>query len=103
MAKVQLYTLFDLEAGATTGPILQTTRHAAAVRSFQQLLETKDTLPHDYPHHFQLLHIGALETDTGEIMPVHPTLVIKGQPKLANDSNAREVRESAAASLGIHL
>lgn len=78
MSKQNLYTIYDLEAQTTLGPVIPHARHAAATRMFSEVLADKNTTPGKYPEQFHLIWIGEQDTETAEITPREPTPVLTG-------------------------
>lgn len=74
----RLYMLYDLAAKSTYASIIADRADESAIRSFSTLLERKDTLPGMHPKDFQLLYIGNIDDNTGELEPAKPTAVYTG-------------------------
>lgn len=84
MAAKCLYQLFDVRAGCIAGPVIPEVRDAAAVRSFESVLASSESLPGQYPADFQLLCVGEQDDSTATIMAYsEPRIVATGAQWLA--------------------
>lgn len=76
---VNLYQVFDLNAGRTAGSIFTEYQHGPAIRSFRELLGgSKETLPARYPADFDLKCLGQQDVETGDIFPQTPETIYRG-------------------------
>lgn len=78
MRIVQLYQLYDIEAEAVAGPIFNEHTAAPAIRKFHAIFQRENTLPHDYPQHFVLRHLGTQDEVTGRLNAVEPVTIATG-------------------------
>lgn len=67
MSTTRLYQMYDLLAEAGAGPILSEKRDGPAIRAFNSVLENKNTLPGQYPDHFELRFLGEQDDQTSFI------------------------------------
>lgn len=80
MRTVNLYVLYDLTARITAGPIQQFHNDATARRAFADTLASKDILPNKYPEQFDLLLIGRMDEETGQLTTRdEPITIMKGR------------------------
>lgn len=93
MRLTNLYQIFDNEADKTEGPIFQSQRDLAAIRTFHTIFKQADTLPANYPQHFDLQRLGVQDERTGQITSEKPEVVATGkewleaQQRLKNREN----------------
>jgi len=79
MSVMQLYSLRDNVAGNFFPPF-PARSHEHASRGFGDALSNRENpLFAQYPHHFDLYHVGFMDEDTGVISSHDPRLVIAGQ------------------------
>lgn len=90
MSKIQLYIIYDTVAMTTLGGILLAHREQQAIRTFSELLNNKDTAPGQYPSDFTLLHVGEMNTDTGELTGTEPKLTYTGRLHLSMKEHAAQ-------------
>lgn len=84
-----LYTIKDLVADET-GPIFEGKNDGVAIRNFIRGLKEADIIE------FELLRVGKIDHDTGEIEPVKPVKVEIGEIKdlsQARTNNVGSIRE----------
>lgn len=79
MAKLRLFQMHDTNAGVVSGPILAAENPAPFVREFKRILADPQTEPGKYPEDFELREIGSQDTETGELVPIIPTIVYSGK------------------------
>lgn len=79
MSTRELYIIHDSEANYA-GQVMQFRNDKEAMRIFFATLAgaEKNSVMHAHPEHFQLLHIGQLSEDTGEILHTQLTQVTNG-------------------------
>lgn len=68
------YSVFDVKAAAYDSPFFFST-DAVAVRSFQEVVNTKGTPFNMYPGDFTLYHVGDFNEATGEMVGVQPRIL----------------------------
>lgn len=83
MPHTNLYQLYDTTAQSTAGPIMAVKKDGPAIREFRRILDSKDTLPGQYPEQFQLLKIGQQDEESGQIVSIIPEVIDTGASKLA--------------------
>lgn len=106
MSRQNLYVLYDLQSETTIGQIVMANRDAAAVRVFTEILSTKDTLPGQYPQHFELRKVGSFDTEMAAITAAETTTQtiytgkkwLADQSKLASDETASAIRLTQEAA-----
>lgn len=73
-----IYSVYDRKA-QTYLPLFQETRDELAVRTFTKIILTTETPISEYPADFDLVRLGAWNSDTGSIEPEIPMgLIING-------------------------
>lgn len=72
MRTINLYQIFDNEAQKTTGAIFPEHKDAPAIRAFVELFRRTNTLPGDYPEHFELLQVGTQDEETAQVTALTP-------------------------------
>lgn len=70
-----MYSVYDRKAGYYL-PIFQTRTDAEAVRHFTEAVVSSETPISKYPSDFELCHMGTIDLDTGEILPLMNARVI---------------------------
>lgn len=65
-----LYQLYDLTANTVLGSIIIEKHDGPAVRTFNDVLADRNTMPGQHPQDFILLQIGQQDEDTGDISPL---------------------------------
>ncbi len=75
---MKIYQLYDLKAELPAGPLMSERKDNIAIRTFHSILANKDTLPGQYPEHFQLRLLGTQDEDDGEIHAHFPEVIATG-------------------------
>lgn len=83
--KTKLYMFYDQTAEQVVGVIMQHKAPAAAIRDFHSVLGNPETMPGRYPEHYDLIELGELETDNGDITPTNKTIATGYSWKEARD------------------
>lgn len=73
-----LYTVIDNKADMLIGGVLVRHNHQAAVRSFMDLANDRETLVGQHTDDFDLYFVGTINDETGKIIATDPFLLIKG-------------------------
>lgn len=78
--KQQIYAVKDT-AAQTYGQPMFMMNNGHAHRSFSDEVNRTDAsnVLNHHPEDFELYNIGAYETDTGEITPIKPTLIVRAK------------------------
>lgn len=76
MRLTNLYQIFDTEAQQTAGAIFPEKRDAPAIRAFYGLFKHTNTMPGQYPQHFELRLVGVQDEETGQITAECPPIKI---------------------------
>lgn len=87
MGTHQLYQMYDLAAETIAGPIIPSTRDAAVIRQFVDVLADKKTTPGQYPQDYVLLLLGAQNIETGELLTLNkPRTIYTGKQWLKDNA-----------------
>jgi hypothetical protein len=79
-----LYSIYDRKA-AYYLPIFQQRGHADATRQFTELVTQSDTAIAKYPADYDLVCLGQIDLETGQIAPTYPCeTIINGLVSLQN-------------------
>lgn len=76
MSMIRLYQVYDREAQAGLGIIMSDRRDAPVIRTFNAVLANKETLPGQYPDHFELRLLGTQDEQTSIIEGLNPPQII---------------------------
>lgn len=84
MQEAQIYSLYDRKA-AYYLPLFQMRGHADATRQFTEIITQSDTPVSKYPADYDLVCLGSIDLETGQIDPVYPCeTIINGLVALQN-------------------
>lgn len=79
---VNLYSVRDLASGTFNQPWCDM-KDEVAIRGFSQAVNNNDIMGFR-PADFQLFQIGTLDLDKGELVPMLPNLICKGEDVIAD-------------------
>lgn len=71
MQEAQLYSIYDRKAGYYL-PIFQMRGNADAIRQLTELVTNSDTPIAKYPADYDLVRLGSIDLETGQIEPMYP-------------------------------
>lgn len=94
-----IYQIFDTVSCTTIGPIMQASRDAAAIRSFNDVAAAEGSQIHQYPRDFILIKLGFQDSETGAIEAHTPVPIWGGDEytkQLSTDSAPAANGKSAA-------
>lgn len=97
--KTMIFAMRDNNARLIINTIYQK-REGPAIRAFHEALSTPDTLAGKYPQDFDLLCVGYMDDETGQLTPhTPPEVVTRGQDWL----DARRSRDTDPNGLLEHV
>lgn len=77
---MNLYTIYDKKAQEILPGIVVNRHHAAAIRSFTDLVNQKDNIISTHPEDFDLLHVGEIDPETARVTALDkPYALFHGQ------------------------
>jgi hypothetical protein len=82
--KTSIYAIYDTRAAEIIGSILQLHKHdAVAIRSFAEVVTTKGTSINSSPDDYQLIRLGTLDTEDGQLTDLGNDVVITARTVLS--------------------
>jgi len=93
----RLYSILDLVANSIVGGVHVHGHDAPAIRMFGDIAAAEGTSIHQHLPDYDLLLIGELDDETGQITPCEPVVVLSGAALKATweQQAAREVTANA--------
>lgn len=73
-----LYTVQDIVGNQLVGGIIQEIHDAPAIRAFYDALRAENSMLAQHPADFNLLQVGNIDIETGDIVPTTPKIVATG-------------------------
>ncbi|WNK13303.1 MAG: nonstructural protein [Microvirus sp.] len=79
--QVEVFSIMDVKIGVFAQPFFSQTR-ASGMRAFFQACQDSSTMLGQYPHDFQLYHLGTFEDGDGIFTCNKPALLATGAQEL---------------------